>query len=317
MAVKTAKQLRTLAAKRDSRINKLIAKLEDTVSSAQQNLFDEIATRVVDQLEYDENGVIKNTTKNRNALQRVDTVFSQWQNSDGMAILAQTITGVKSVLDFQYDYYQAVAPGNAKLIPLKAQSVDYVNKWLGLEPSGTSGGQVTYNVGENGYLKTVLNGHNLMAGKVKDALIRGVVGQNGWQKTKAAVKDLLNGSPGYNRDNPSNGVKINQYFRNLVYDTYSVLDRTTAATYADGLGFQFAIYEGGIMKKTRIFCREHNGKVYHKTEIADFMPEEATPDNYDPFIDMGGYGCRHHYNWIPDSLAFIMRPSARKFVKAA
>jgi hypothetical protein len=317
MPVKTAKQLRTLAAKRDSRINKLIEKLEKTVGDAQQRLFDEISTRVVDQLEYDTDGTIKNTTRNRNALQRVDTVFSQWQNSDGMEILATTISGVKQVLSFQYDYYQAVAPGNAQLVPLRAQAVDYVNKWLGLEPSGTSNGQVTYTVGENGYLQTVLKGHNTMASRVKDSIIRGVVGQQGWQKTKTAVRDLLDGSNTYARDNPTQGIKINQYFRNLVYDTYSVLDRTTAQTYATGLGFQFAIFEGGIMKRTRTFCREHNGKVYHKTEIADMLPDEAIPDNYDPFIDMGGYGCRHHWNWIPDSLAFVMRPSARKFVKAA
>jgi len=105
--------------------------------------------------------------------------------------------------------------------------------------------------------------------------------------------------------------RMSQYYRNFVYDTYSQVDRATGEVYAEKLGLQFAVYEGGIIKTTRKFCRERNGKVFHRTEIEKFDPKVAKPPNYNPFTDLGGYGCRHHLNWIPEALAYIMRPDAK------
>ena len=38
---------------------------------------------------------------------------------------------------------------------------------------------------------------------------------------------------------------------------------------------------------------------------------------YIPEVDAGRYNCRHAINWISKELALVLRPDAKKFVKAA
>ena len=77
------------------------------------------------------------------------------------------------------------------------------------------------------------------------------------------------------------------------------------------------MFEGGLIETSRPFCKDHNGNVNHKSEIAEFNPEKGKQPDYNPFTDLGGYACRHHLNWIPTALALAMRPEARKFIGAA
>ena len=137
-----------------------------------------------------------------------------------------------------------------------------------------------------------------------------VYGQEGWEATRKSLAKLIEGDQ-------NNLGALQKYHRNFTYDLYSQIDRATAKTYADDLGFEFAIYEGGLIETSREFCKDHNGNVYHKSEIADFDPKVAKQPDYNPFTDLGGYGCRHHLNWIPTALALAMRPDASKFIEAA
>ena len=105
-----------------------------------------------------------------------------------------------------------------------------------------------------------------------------------------------------------------KYYRNFVYDTISATDRIVGMEYANSKGYEFAIYEGGIIKTSRKFCKDRNGKVFHKTEIEKFDPPTAKQANYNPFIDLSGYGCRHHLNWISTKLALRYRPEAKDFL---
>ena len=41
---------------------------------------------------------------------------------------------------------------------------------------------------------------------------------------------------------------------------------------------------------------------------AEFDPKVAKQPNYNPFTDLGGYGCRHQLRWISLALAKRMRP---------
>ncbi len=74
----------------------------------------------------------------------------------------------------------------------------------------------------------------------------------------------------------------------------------------------YAIYEGGLIKTSRPFCKKHEGNVYTRDEIAAFDPKEAIPPNYNPFVDMGGYGCRHYYSWVPRAVAIMLRPDLKE-----
>jgi hypothetical protein len=297
----TPKGVKTLINRRDKLINGLVEQLEKQVNASQGELYEEVM-KVFDKLEKDANGQVTNTIANKRLLASIDGVFTQFGNNQGYDMAATILKGVQQVIGFNDTYYSNFA-GKAQLLPIQKNVVSYMKAWLGVTENG-------WKPGFNGYLDTVLKPNPTIQIQVKDILLRGVAGQNGWMATKDAAKSFLTD----NSIKDTGGIKINQYYRNLVYDTYSHADRVASATYSDKLGFEFAIYEGGIIKTTREFCRKNNGKVFHKSEIAAMEPKEAIPDNYDPFIDMGGYGCRHHWNWIPTSLALIMRPDAKSLV---
>ena len=134
------------------------------------------------------------------------------------------------------------------------------------------------------------------------------MGQAGWQDTKKNLEKLIAGD----KDNLG---ALQKYHRNFSYDLLSQVDRATGKTYADDLKFEFAIYEGGLIETSREFCKKHNGNVYHISEIQKFNPQVAKPPNYNPFVDCGGYSCRHTLNYIPTSLARLMGKNVDDFIK--
>lgn len=291
------KELKRLFAERDSVIQNLNAQLESSINNAQRELFLKFFQDFGDKLQFDDKGVILNNAANRLLLQKIDVMFADWAKENNTQILNSLLYGVQGVLDFNKRYYSNFA-GDAQLLPLRKKVVENMQGWLGIEGSGKAK--------ENGYLSTLVSNGDVK-NKLKDFAMRSIYGQQGYQVTKANLAQLIQG------DKENLGA-LQKYYRNFTYDLYSQIDRATAETYANDLNFVFAIYEGGLIETSREFCKEHNGNVYHKTEIADFDPKVAKQPNYNPFTDLGGYGCRHHLNWIPNALALAMRPDAKKFL---
>lgn len=290
--IQLKKLIQRSAGDRTTLIDLLLEELQKKVISVQKKLLDRFIEEWVDKLDVDnETGNIKNTLRNKRLLENVDKVFSNYVKTDGVAIAKTMIDGISKILDFNGKYYKNFST-HAELNPIKPQVQELLKSWLGLKGNGALEG--------NGYLAKTINDPKIL-GELKNFALRSVTGQQGYQATKTAVKTFIDG-------NKETAGLLEKYHRNFVYDTYSQVDRAAAAVYADKLKLDYAIYEGGIIKTSRKFCKEHNGKVYTREEIARFKPKEAIPDNYNPFQDLGGYGCRHHLNWVPYAVAVLLRP---------
>ena len=295
----TEKDLNKLVKQRDDLIAYVNRNLETKIKDGQRAMLDIFSRGFADLLQTDENGKILNNSFNRNLITSVDKLFADFGKKNNVEVLASMVAGVNSILDFNNDYYSFGAKP-AELLPLKKKVIEQTRGWLGID-----GGTTT----ENGYLSTLIKSE-IVKNQIKDFALKSVMGQAGWQDTKKNLEKLIAGD----KDNLG---ALQKYHRNFSYDLLSQVDRATAKTYADDLKFEFAIYEGGLIETSRDFCKKHNGNVYHKSEIMEFDPKVAKQPNYNPFTDLGGYGCRHTLNWIPNSLAFIMRPDAKKFVQGA
>jgi len=69
---------------------------------------------------------------------------------------------------------------------------------------------------------------------------------------------------------------------------------------ADELGLTSFIYYGSIIRDSRDFCVEHANKVFTEEEArALWQSDWQGKSGSDPFLDRGGYNCRHH--WQPTS----------------
>lgn len=270
----------------------LLGELQKKVLDVQGKLLSRFITEWVDQLDVDEEtGVIKNTLRNKRLLANVDTVFSEYVKTDGVVIAKTMMDGINQILDFNGKYFKYFAT-NAELQPIKPVVLELVQSWLGLKGNGALEG--------NGYLQKTISDPRVL-GDLKNFALRAVTGQQGYKDTLNGVKAFIDG----NKDTAG---LLEKYHRNFVYDTYSQVDRATSGIFADKLGLDYAIYEGGLIKTSRKFCKTHNGNVYTREEIAQFQPTEAIPEPYNPFQDLGGYGCRHHLNWISRAIAILLRP---------
>lgn len=121
---------------------------------------------------------------------------------------------------------------------------------------------------------------------------------------------------------------VQSHFKTIIWDVFAEFDRQVGYKTAVCLGYNAAIYEGGLIDRSRDFCIERNGKVFTFEEILKFgTPEDefngysnkSTGDfdgkpkyDYDPFYDQGGHNCRHAFSFIPDRLAIRLRPELKE-----
>lgn len=290
-----ANKVTKLANDRTVLIDQLITVLENKVGSAQNALLRSVLSDILDKMDLDDAGNIKNSIGNKRLVALVDNVFSQYAKDHGLDVAAAMVDGVGKITDFNTKYFEAFATP-AKLAPIHEQVKESLGGWLGIDGN---------KVARNGYLDTLIKDPTVK-NTIKDMAMKSVVGQAGYQETKKNLGDFIAGD-----EQAGKTGALKKYYRNFVYDMYSQADRSAGKITADKLGFNYAIYEGGIIETSRKFCRERNGKVFSRAEIEQFDPPEAKQPDYNPFFDLGGYGCRHHLNWIPDSVAFALRPELR------
>jgi hypothetical protein len=111
---------------------------------------------------------------------------------------------------------------------------------------------------------------------------------------------------------------LERQFQRFAYDLYQQYDRAYNMQIGNEFGFNYFVYNGGLVVDSREFCIEHNGNVYSMDEAKEWInwvspttgekPSYMNYPGYDPMIDFGGYNCRHFPGWIPDELAIKMRP---------
>ena len=94
------------------------------------------------------------------------------------------------------------------------------------------------------------------------------------------------------------GDNLASYSGQIVQDALMGFDGQFAKYRADQIGLTSFIYYGSIIRDSRDFCVEHANKIFTEEEARDLWQTEwQGKSGSDPFLDRGGYNCRHH--WQP------------------
>lgn len=132
---------------------------------------------------------------------------------------------------------------------------------------------------------------------VKTAAVRAV---SSGQSITSFIKQLRTSFIG---DDGKLGV-LESKVRTALLDVYQQNDRIVVKNIADDVGIKHYIYQGGLMTTSRPFCVARNNRAYTSQEIESWrnidFQGKSTP--YDPFIDAGGYNCRHTLDPISEEL---------------
>jgi hypothetical protein len=296
MADPTAKELLNLANSRTDAVEGIVSALAEMTSEQERNLSRRLVDDVLGELEFDNKGKLVNSARNIAKLDRLlEKVMEEHRKKETKALLTFILASMGAITAFNIDYF-----GNfttKKQAKAMVQAADpYVNAWLGIDNKGK--------LKEGGYLDT-LNTDKTVRNTLRDMMLRGLATGETLARLRKGVRGYIEGGQGL----PGALQKRNDEFVN---DVFSKVDRYQANTVAEKLDMNYAVYEGGLIKTSRKFCRERNGKVFTRAEILKFDPPTAKPPNYDPLTDLGGYNCRHHLNWIPYTLAVALRPDLRR-----
>jgi len=96
------------------------------------------------------------------------------------------------------------------------------------------------------------------------------------------------------------GNNLYSYSSQIVGDALMGFDGQFAKYRADELGLTSFVYYGSIIRDSRDFCVEHADQVFTEEEARALWQQDwQGKSGSDPFLDRGGYNCRHH--WQPIS----------------
>jgi hypothetical protein len=94
------------------------------------------------------------------------------------------------------------------------------------------------------------------------------------------------------------GANLAVYSSQIVQDALMGFDGQFAKFRADELGLTSYVYFGSVIRDSRDFCVEHANKIFTEEEARQLWQNDwQGKSGSDPFIDRGGYNCRHH--WQP------------------
>ena len=150
-------------------------------------------------------------------------------------------------------------------------------------------------------IRDKINGIYQQADTVKQQeLVKFIKDQRGLGKTntedfKTAVDELKQ-----TYGSTVTGANLYSYSSQIVGDALMGFDGQFAKYRADELGLTSFIFYGSIIRDSRDFCVEHVNKIFTEEEARDLWASDwQGKSGSDPFLDRGGYNCRHH--WQPTS----------------
>ena len=273
----------------------LIDKLEKTLSGKARSLQSSIMSCINEELaELSlDDGVIKETGANFRSIARLDKAVSSKVKKQVDALIKWIVNRIKEIADLNGKQIAA-----ATLAHVRKANNDLLRSF-GLRLSGS---EVV--VGD-GFIKDLTDFSEPI--RVVKSNVRAAVGSN-VLTLPVLKKNIKRRVVGVDRL----GIVERRIFERAP-ETFSLIDRSIGTNIAKQNGIRAAIFQGGIIKTTRSFCKDHNNKVFTFDEIAAFADLEwqGKNSNYNPQTDMGGINCRHQWDFITDDLAIILRPELK------
>lgn len=275
-------------------------------SGLQRKLLDTIFEDFISKLDV-ENGYVKNTKANKQRILTLNKLFERFQNSDFAKAMGTMVNDLKDIQALNVSYFSEI--NKEKINGIKNKVFDRVKSNLGIE-----GNKLTH----GGFLDSFIK-DPVILNKVRQTTLKAVTSDNITMKDyRESIKRIVVGEKGVDGG-------FEKHFKTFATDTYTMFDRQTNTEFATALGMKYAIYAGGLIETSRPFCIERNNKVFTSEEIKKFGTSadkyggyenksegyfrgKPKTDVYDPFIQCGGYNCRHTLNYITESLAKRLRP---------
>lgn len=296
-------------------ISNIEKELNRRIKRLQTRLFNEIMDYLTTELLI-ENGVIRNVAKNLAVSRKISLIQDSFYQDSSKSLLSWIAKNLIKLHSINSRYFNTI-PGLQKSRVDRQAEITFKKM---ADRYGIKGN----NLIRNGFLYDLGRMDNVFK-EIKSKALKSVsTGQESIRSFRTRIDEFIRGD--------ENDGEVQRYFKRISGDIFAEFEREDNLQIANALGLRAAIYQGGIIKSTRDFCKVRNGKVFTIDEIKDFGTSQ---DQYGGYVnksqgafqgknrgytalsDQGGYNCRHTYDWISDEMAIRRRPELREVWKIA
>jgi len=235
---------------------------------------------LLQKLELDADGLIKQTQANRALLAQVDSYFNSAFNKSGYYDTLDKISGnIVEVTDANAAYFNFVldklTPDKQFVKSLQKNAITQIESLLANE-----GLEIT----------------------LKRPIID-ILNQN--INTKASYVDLVEQMRTFIIGDAETGATLARYAKQITNDTLFNYSRAYQEAISVGVGLEFVKYSGGTQDDSRDFCITRANKYFHKKEVEkwsslDWTGKRKGTTSSNIFIYAGGYFCKHQIIYVSD-----------------
>lgn len=283
-----------LIAKKNSRIDNIPSKFQTSVEKLQRDIFKKIIDEI-GQLEL-KNGSIVMSEAN---LYRVQQINDQ---------LKQVLSG--------REYLEAVNRFTSEFDTQKAINDQYFRKAFGSDFSDTSLAKRLVAIAKRNTteLLTGAQAESNFILPIRSQLEKAVASGASLKDTVSGIRDFVEGT------SEADG-RLVKYSGQVAFDAFAISDASYTNAIAEDIGVEWFWYLGGLVKDSRCFCIERNGKFYHYKEIqawgrgedlgecnigdGRWAGERPETNESTIFLTRGGYRCNHTFS--PVSITLVPR----------
>lgn len=265
--------------------------INNTLNYQQQNLYDKLLNEFIKIASNKVDGKEININK-------LQIQFKKFYNENFSDVMKQTITASKSLTDLNQMYFSTLLDSN-QLDVIHENTKKLVNKSLGIDENGK--------LKQGGFTDKILENQRVQKLFVKEVKVI-LSGNPDVALMQEKLKNFIIGNK------KSVGI-LESYYRNLSQNLLTGIDRSNSLVYANELELQSFFYGGGLLTSSRSFCISKNGKIFTRAEAEKWKDSTFITtmygeniNDYDPLINMGGYGCRHTPDWITQDIANELKP---------
>lgn len=239
-----------------------------------------------------ENGALKSGVQNLAKANLLERVFNELAEEEMRPALMSFAEKLIEVSGRNAGYYILTGQDKSKVDRI-AKDVSHIRAIIGLNDKGE--------LLKDGYLYR-LGRNDFARDRIKQYLLTSIATKQGVSQFERGLRSLIATTKDVDG-------AIVGFWRQYAYDTYSKVREIDNLHFADELGMEWFVYQGGLIKTSREFCIKKNGKVFSRKEaVRDWPKDPALIDkkhlaSYRPLIDRGRNNCRHFLMWITDEKA--------------
>jgi len=262
--------------------------LKRKVTGAEKKLLDSIIEKFIDELEVSDGQIVSNG-KNITLTQALEDIFENFDKTINRSLINTYIEDIGSAKVLNSKYFRTFEKDKFKFDKIKSSVDEQVNRRLGIKKDGS--------FKKAGFLDNFIKDTRLK-NEFTELVTKGISGGVGFRELKSQVKEFVVGNP-----QRLGGLQAN--YGTFIYDTYQQIDRLSSGIYANEIGMQSFIYQGGKIADTRKFCCQREGELWTVEEAKKWrtLKFQGKSKNYNPLVDLGGYNCRHSTQYISNILA--------------